>query len=70
MQNIIECLGSDKIKRIRIGIGEPIDNTIDYVLGKPLKEEEPMIKEAIDRAVIAIKEAIKNDFEKSMSKYN
>jgi len=70
MQNIIECLGTDKIKRIRIGIGEPIDDTIDYVLGKPLKEDEPLIKEAIDRAVIAIKEAIKTDFEKSMSKYN
>jgi len=70
MQNTIEQLSSDKIKRIRIGIGEPSDNAIDYVLGKPLKEEEPLIDDAISRAVEAIKEAIKSSFEKAMTKYN
>ena len=70
MQNIIEQLGTDKIKRIRIGIGEPIDNAIDYVLGKPLKEEAPLIDEAISNTVEAIKEALKSSFEKAMSKYN
>ena len=70
MQNIIEQLGTDKIKRIRIGIGEPVDNAIDYVLGKPLKEEAPLIDEAISNTVEAIKEALKSSFEKAMSKYN
>lgn len=70
IQNIIEQLGTDKIKRIRIGIGEPTDNAIDYVLSKPLKEEAPLIDEAIVRAVEAIKEALKSSFEKSMTKYN
>ena len=70
MQNIIEQLGTDKIKRIRIGIGEPTDNAIDYVLGKPLKEEAPLLDEAILRATEAIKEALKSSFEKSMTKYN
>ena len=71
MQNIIENLSSDKIKRIRIGIGEPYgDNTIDYVLGKPSKEEAPLIDEAISRAVDAVKEAINSSFEKAMTMYN
>ena len=70
IQNIIEQLGTDKIKRIRIGIGEPTDNAIDYVLGKPLKEEEPLIDDAVARAVEAIKEALKSSFEKAMTKYN
>ena len=39
MQNIIDKLGTEEIKRIRIGIGESTDDTIDYVLSKPLKEE-------------------------------
>ena len=39
MQNIIELLHTSEIKRIRIGIGEPPYNAVDYVLGKPLKEE-------------------------------
>lgn len=70
IQNIIEQLGTDKIKRIRVGIGEPIDNAIDYVLGKPTKEEEPLINDAVIRAVEAIKEALKSSFEKAMTKYN
>ena len=70
IQNIIELLGTDKIKRIRVGIGEPIDNAIDYVLGKPTKEEEPLINDAVIRAVEAIKEALKSSFEKAMTKYN
>ena len=70
MQNIIEQLGTDKIKRIRIGIGEPKENVIDYVLSKPLKEEEELIKGAIDKATNAIKEVIKSSFEKAMTLYN
>ena len=70
MQNIIEQMGTDQIKRIRIGIGEPDDNAIDYVLGKPDKEEEPLIDDAIKRAVDALKESIKSSFEKAMTMYN
>ena len=70
MQNIIEMLSSEKIKRIRIGIGEPEYDAIDYVLGKPTEEEEELIKEAVSRAVSALKETCKSNFEKAMSKYN
>ena len=70
MQNIIEQLGSEDIKRIRIGIGEPEFDTIDYVLSKPLKEERPLIDEAIKNAVDALKEALKENFDKAMTNYN
>lgn len=70
MQNIIEALGTEDIKRIRIGIGEPEDDSIDYVLSKPLKEEQVLINDAINRAVDALKESIKSSFEKAMSLYN
>lgn len=70
MQNIIDVMNSDQIKRIRIGIGEPTYDVIDYVLGKPLKEEQPLIDEAINRAVEALKEILKGNFEKAMSKFN
>ena len=71
MQNIIDCLSTDKIKRIRIGIGEPGEwDTVDFVLSKPLKDEQPLIDEAIENAVGALKEAIKSDFDRAMNKYN
>ena len=71
MQNIIDCLSTEQIKRIRIGIGEPGDNdNIDYVLSKPLKDEIPVIEEAIANAVRALKEMLKSDFDRAMNKYN
>ena len=70
MQNIIDNLGTQKIKRIRIGIGEPQFDTIDYVLGKPDKEDKPKIDKAIDKAVSALKEYLNHDFQNAMSKYN
>ena len=70
MQNIIEHLSSEEIKRIRIGIGEPTYDTVDYVLSKPSKEEQEKIDESIKRAVEALKEALKSNFEKAMSLYN
>ena len=70
MQNIIEQLGTDKIKRIRIGIGQSSDDTIDYVLSKPLKEERPLIDEAIKNAVEALKVSLKNNFEKAMNDFS
>ena len=40
MQNIIDILGSDQIKRIRVGIGEPPHSGVDWVLNKPTGEDE------------------------------
>ena len=71
MQNIIDCLSSDQIKRIRVGIGEPGEwDTIDYVLSKPLKDDMPLIEEAIANAVRGVKEYLKSDFDRAMNKYN
>lgn len=70
IQNIIENLGTEEIKRIRIGIGKPTFDTIDYVLGKPLKEERPLIDDAINNAVEALKEILKHSFDSAMNKFN
>ena len=70
MQNIIDNLQSDEIKRIRIGIGEPTFDTIDYVLSKPTKDEKPLIDEAINEVVEALKTILKNNFDIAMSKFN
>lgn len=70
MQNIIDNLGTQNIKRIRIGTGEPTFDTIDYVLGKPTKEELPLLEKAVERAVGALKEYLNHDFQNAMSKFN
>lgn len=70
MQNIIDCLSSSNIKRIRIGIGEPQYNVIDYVLGKPQGDEKDKIDEAINKAAYAIREYLLHGFNIAMNKYN
>ncbi len=70
LQNIIDMLSTEEFKRIRIGIGEPEYDSIDYVLGKPTKDELPLIQGAIENAVEAIKMWLKMDFDKAMSEFN
>ena len=70
MQNIIDNLGTEEIKRIRIGIGEPEFNAIDYVLGKPSKEDKELIDSALEKATLAIKEFILKSFVNAMNKFN
>lgn len=71
MQNIIEQLGSEEIKRIRIGIGEPEYDAIDYVLGKPKGDEKLALDKGIEKAALAIKDYLFEDsFAKAMNRYN
>lgn len=70
MKNIIQHLGTDKFKRLRIGIGEPTYSGIDYVLGKPTKEEQEKIDESIKEATHAIKDYLLNGWDYAMNHYN
>ena len=71
MQNIIELLGTEQIKRIRVGIGEPEDrDNIDFVLSKPSKEERELIDDAIKETIEALKEILKSGFDRAMNKFN
>jgi len=70
IQNIIDNLGTNKFKRLRIGIGEPQFNSIDFVLGKPSKEENVKLKEAFKKASNAILDYLEHGFVHAMSKYN
>ena len=72
MGNIIKLLGSEEIKRIRIGIAKDKNIDVkDYVLGKVSKEEWPTYEDSINRAADALVYALDEDnFEIVMSKYN
>ena len=70
IQNIIDHLGSQNIKRIRIGIGEPTFDPINFVLGKLSKEEQSLVNQGITKAALAIREYLLKDFNSAMCKYN
>ncbi len=70
IQNIIDNLSTNEIKRIRIGIGEPKTNGVDYVLGKPFGEEKQLLEEAINKGALAIRCYLNHGFADAMNKFN
>ncbi len=70
IENIIQLCGSNKIKRCRVGIGQPTYNKADYVLGKFSKEEIDDKEKAVSKAVDSILHYLKNDFSSAMNLYN
>ncbi len=70
MGDIINKMGTANIKRIRIGIGEPAFNPVDFVLGKPKGDELALCEQGIDLAKKAIKDYLLRGFDHAMNAYN
>ena len=70
IKSLIQYLGTDEFKRIRVGVGKFKYNIIDYVLSRPNKEDQEKIDDAQDRAVKAIKVFLTEGFDKAANIYN
>jgi peptidyl-tRNA hydrolase, PTH1 family len=72
LKDIIRRLGTEEFPRLRIGIGAmpPGWQMADYVLSKFTKEEEPLVREAIEKAADAAVDWIKSGLAAAMNKYN
>lgn len=72
MKSIIQHLGSEDFKRIRIGIGRPKHamDIVDYVLGKFTEEEMHHIQHSVDRSASACEKWIHTPFLEVMNEYN
>ncbi|MDO4811057.1 MAG: aminoacyl-tRNA hydrolase [Eubacteriales bacterium] len=73
LKNIIQHLGSDHFPRIKVGVGSPQQvgfDTVDWVIGKPMGEDQKVIMEALDKAVAAIPTIIKEGIDKAMNRFN
>ncbi|MBI4745826.1 MAG: aminoacyl-tRNA hydrolase, partial [Deltaproteobacteria bacterium] len=72
LRSIIEQTGSQEFVRVRVGIGRPDDSSrvSDYVLSPFLKDEKPLIEDAIERASDAVETVIAEDVEAAMNRFN
>ncbi len=73
LKNIIAHLGTDQFPRIKIGVGIPQQegyDTVDWVIGKPGKDEQALLIPTLDKAVAAIPYLIENGVKQSMNKFN
>jgi PTH1 family peptidyl-tRNA hydrolase len=71
LADVIEKLGTEKFGRLRIGIGQSgRENTVDFVLDKPSKQDRVLLDEAIQRAKLAVLSWLENGIEEAMNKFN
>lgn len=72
MKSLIAHLGTDTFNRIRIGVGRPDGRmgVADYVLSPFNKDEQPLIREAVDRSASACESWFKQPFLDVMNEYN
>lgn len=72
MKSIIQHLGNDGFARLRIGIGRPPGrmDPADYVLQNFTAEENPIVEDALERAVAAIETWLEAGIEAAMTRYN
>ena len=71
MESIIQQLGSDRLDRLKIGIGHPEPGqVIDYVLEPFSREEIPLLEETLNRAKDAALTWLNEGITSAMNKYN
>jgi PTH1 family peptidyl-tRNA hydrolase len=69
LEDIIRKLGSREFMRLRVGIGHPgsAKQVVGYVLKPPTAAEQPLIDEAIGRALDEMPDIVAGDFELAMN---
>lgn len=73
IRDIIELMGTDGIKRIKIGVSERPDRNCDlkdWVLGKIPKEQRAELEKALEKAACAADETVLHGIDSAMNKYN
>ena len=71
LKSLIEHLGTQKIPRLRLGIGAPLHGTVtSHVLGCFGVDERPLLEESLTQALAAIDCAQARGLEAAMSAYN
>ena len=72
LKDIQNILGTDKYPKLRFGIGDqyPRGMQAEFVLGKWLKEEEPMVRLKIEKCIEIIENFVAVGIEQSMTLYN
>lgn len=70
IKSIIAHLGTDVFPRIKVGVGQPNIDLVNYVLGKFTDEEMEVLSESIDASTKAVSEIIKDDVNTAMNKFN
>ena len=70
IKSIISHLGTDSFSRIKIGVGQPKGDLVNYVLGKFSKDEKEVLEETLRAVTDSVEIIINMDTKEAMNKFN
>ena len=70
LASVIRSLGTDDFLRIRVGIGSPERDMVDYVLSRFGRAERGVVREAVERAADALEVCLADGIEPAMNSFN
>jgi PTH1 family peptidyl-tRNA hydrolase len=70
IKSIISHMGTQEFARIKIGVGQPKGDLVNYVLGSFAKDEREILDKVLETVVIAAEVIINEDVKEAMNKYN
>ncbi|MFQ6098134.1 MAG: aminoacyl-tRNA hydrolase [Armatimonadota bacterium] len=72
LRSIEECLDTRDYPRLRIGVGRPGEggDLVEHVLSPFKRAEEPLVDEAVSRAVSAVRVTLTHGLESAMNEFN
>lgn len=70
LQSIIANLGTEQFPRLRVGIGNPTADAVDFVLSPFAPEERSQLLVVIQAATAAVKSFVVDGIERTMSCFN
>jgi len=68
IRDVEKALGSREFHRLRIGIGRPKGDGIDYVLGEPSKADAAAMQDNMDEAIALLPLLVEGKFQVAMGK--
>ena len=68
--SIIDTLGTNEFPRLRLGVGEPEGDAVDYVLSSFRASEKPVLKSMVETAAQAVTHWIEHGAAETMNRYN
>jgi peptidyl-tRNA hydrolase, PTH1 family len=70
LRSIIDELGTEKVARLRVGIGEPDRSAIDHVLTRFAPDEQQRLDELLDAAADAVEAWARDGTSKAANRFN
>ena len=73
LKSIIQHLGSDQFPRIKVGVGSPQHaehDIVDWVIGKPMGEDQKILLQTLEKAADAVSAVIAQGPQKAMNQFN